>query len=546
MFSIQDSLDYRRMRAEGTSDSYWNAGYLQGIPISSNLKSITTTGKTLTYNGTEWTSSDSSSTIPINLSLPSYDGQVLTYNGTSTSWTNEYPRNLRGKPILPITPLANQILGFDGTSWVPVNNTGTQGPAGTVAFGNVIVVDQIKGTNAGTIDGNAVQDIETAIAKVVASARSGVTIWVMPGTYNLSAGITIPANSSLRGLTLQGCIIQMLDVVADTTLITMGNNSRLEDFTINLSSSLDVNLTGILFPNQTSTSAKIRTCLLNVNSTVNTLTKTVCGILGNGTTTNPNTLLSTNAVQRMTTNVKSLSTNTSSGIVRGWYFTGPLQFSVRDTVTFANGNIISGVPVDTIGIQTIHPDSFIIIKTSTISGTKYDIQQPSYGSGSPVELVNKGIQIGATDLVNSTSDANGFTTNIETPDMIFSTFGNIGDGTHYLFPGTSNYNSLTQNAIGIPFHQDTIVYGGLLSLIGNPGSGGSVTIKLYNNTNPVNTPPTGLFLTLQATTENQVVKFNNISSTFRTGLTPDFLHVELITDTTGNNLKGVYVILATY
>jgi len=143
MFSIQDRLDYRRMRAEGTSDSYWNAGYLQGMPISSNLKATTTTGKSLVYNGTEWSTGDPAG-MTIGLNLPSYDGQVLTYNATSSSWTNEYPRNLRGKPILNTTPVTNQILGFDGTSWVPVNNTGTQGPAGTVAFGNVIVVDKLK------------------------------------------------------------------------------------------------------------------------------------------------------------------------------------------------------------------------------------------------------------------------------------------------------------------------------------------------------------------------------------------------------------------
>jgi len=544
MFSIQDRLDYRRMRAEGTSDSYWNAGYLQGMPISSNLKSTTTTGKSLVYNGTEWSTGDPAG-MTIGLNLPSYDGQVLTYNATSSSWTNEYPRNLRGKPILNTTPVTNQILGFDGTSWVPVNNTGTQGPAGTVAFGNVIVVDKINGTNTGTIDGNAVQDIETAIAKVVASGKSGITIWVMPGTYTLSAGITIPASTTLRGVTLQGCIIEMLNVVADTTLITMGSSSRLEDFTINLSSSSDVNLTGILFPNQTSTTAKIRVCLLNVTSTVNSLTKTVCGILGNGTTTNPSTILSTNAVQRMTTNVTSSTTSTTTGIIRGWYFTGALQFSVRDTVTFANGNIISGTPVNAIGIETTNTDSLILVKASTISGTLQDIKQPIYNSGNPISISNKGIQLCASDLINSNAGSTSFTTNIETPDMIFSTFGNIGSGTHYLFPGTAIYNGLSEAFIGIPFHQDTIVFGGILSLVGLPNSG-TVTINLYNDTSSNPAAPTGLFATLTATAGTPIVRFNNISSTFRTGVTSNYLHVQLITSVSGGNLSGVYLVLATY
>ena len=540
MFSVQDNLDYKRLRAEGRSDTYWNAGFLQNMPISSTLKSTTTTGKSLTYNGTEWTSADPSiGGIPIGLNPPASDGQVLTYNGSS--WTNDYPRYIRNKPILNVTPTTNQILGYDGTSWVPVNNTGTQGPAGTVAFGNVIVVDKKKGTNGGTIDGNAVPTIELAIAKVVADGRTGVTIWVMPGTYVIppaSSPLIIPASTTLRGVSLQGCIIEMENVTVDTTLITMGESSRLEDFTLVLSSSSDVSLTGILFPNTTSTTAKVRVCLLNITSSVDTLTKNIYGILGNGTTTNPSKILSTNSVQRTTTNVTSTASSVS-GLIRGWYFTNSLQFSVRDTVTFANG-------INAIGIETTNQNSFIIVKTSTISGTLQDIKQPVYNGGSPTTITNQGIQLCATDLIHSNSGSTSFTTNLETPDMIFSTFGNIGNGTHYLFPGTTAYNSLSHIAIGIPFHQDTILYGGLLSLVGSPGESGTVTLNLYNNTSSNTSPPTGLFATITANVSNTVVRFNNISCTFQTGATPNYLHVQLVTSNVSGSLTGVYIVLATY
>ena len=123
----------------------------------------------------------------------------------------------------------------------------------------------------------------------------------MPGTYDLSGdlnaqgGITIPDNTTLRGVTLQGCIIQRTDVSSNTTLITMGVNSRLEDVTLNLSSSSNVELKAVYFPNQTPTSAKVRVCLINVTSTGGSLTNIVCGIFSDGSTSNPDVVRSTNA-----------------------------------------------------------------------------------------------------------------------------------------------------------------------------------------------------------------------------------------------------------
>jgi hypothetical protein len=533
MFTIEDKLSYTRMHSEGTELTYWNAGEIQYMPVSSTLKSITTSGKSLTYNGTEWTSSFTNDIggLPINTTIPLNDGQVLTYNGTSSSWNNEYPRNLRGTPISSTMPVANQILSFDGTSWMPTNNTGTQGPAGTVAFGNVIVVDQIKGTNAGTIDGNAVQDIETAIAKVVASGRTGVTIWVMPGTYNISAGIVIPNNTTLKGVTLQGCIIQRTAVVANTTLITMGANSRVEDFTLNLTSASNVELKGVYFPGTTSTSAKIRVCLINVTSTVVALTNIVSGIFSDGTTTNPSVVLSTNAVQRTTTNVKS--STSGGGIVRGWYFTGPLQFSIRDAVIFASG-------INSIGVESINTSSFIIIKTATVAGDLYDIKQPA-----GLTVQNSGIQLTATDLINANSDDNGFSVNIESANFSFSIFGNFVNATHYLFPGTQNYNQLLDTPVGVPFPQNVIIFGGMLSAVVPSTMNGSVTIYLYNSTSSTSLSNPTEFSSISINNATRVSIFNNKSSTFKKQI--NYLHVKSVcSGGVGSSIDALFLMLSLY
>lgn len=464
-FKIEDKLDYVRMRQEGTEFSYWNAGYLRGMSINSNLPLISSPGNVLSYNGLEWTSTVSS---------------------------------------------------------------------GFAKFGNVLIVDLVYGNDlTASVGGNPYKTIQGAINSIT---TNGCLIWLMPGTYNLLSGITIPQNTTIRGVSLQSCIIQMLGVISNTTLITMSNNSRLEDITLNLSSNIDVSLKGIYFPLQTSITAKVRVCLINVNSNSTTLSNIVCGIFSDGSTLNPNVVLSTNAVQRSTTNVSSLTSG--GGIVRGWYFTGPLQFSVRDSVIFSKGT-------NSIGIETVDTSSFIIIKTSTIAGDLQDIKNPIYNSGNPIGLTNCGIQLCSTDLIHSNAGNTSFISNVETADIIFSVFGNVGNTTHYLFPGTFSYNALSNTPLGIPFLQDTIIFGGMLSIVGIPNSGGTITINLYKS-NSSTTLSVSPFLSLVGTSTNQIAIFNNKSSTFLRQT--DFLHVELITTglNGGNNVSGIYLSLSIY
>lgn len=537
MFRIEDQLDYKRVRSEGRGLTYWNAGYLQNMPIASNLESATTSGKSLKYNGTEWNSGYTSEIggIPINPNLSGIDGQVLTYNGSQ--WTNEYPRYMRNVPISDQMPTTTQILAYNGIYWAPADHTGSQGPAGTVAFGNVAVVDSILGSDiSGQIGGNAFKTIEAAIDKIVSDVSSGITIWVMPGTYELTnnltnGGITIPPNTTLRGVTLQGCIIQRTNVLANTTLITMGANSRLEDITLNLTSASNVQLKGVYFPNATSISAKIRVCLINVTSTSSTLSNIVCGIFSDGTTTNPDVVLSTNAVQRTTTNVKS--STSGGGIVRGWYFTGPLQFSIRDAVIFASGT-------NSIGVETTNVSSFIIIKTATVAGGLYDIKQPT-----GLTVQNSGIQLTATDLINANSDDNGFSVNIESANFAFSIFGNFGNATHYLFPGTSNYNQLLEVQVGVPFPQNVIIFGGMLSAVVPTTMNGSATIYLYNSTSSTSLSNPTEFSSISINDATRVSIFNNKSSTFKKQI--NYLHVKLVcSDGIGTSIRALFLMLSLY
>jgi hypothetical protein len=94
---------------------------------------------------------------------------------------------------------------------------------GPAALGNVLRVDAVYGIDA---SGNRGGLPYLTVGAAVAAAQSGDTVWILPGTYNLEAGITIPSGISIRGLSVQTVILQMLTVTAATTLITMGENTR--------------------------------------------------------------------------------------------------------------------------------------------------------------------------------------------------------------------------------------------------------------------------------------------------------------------------------
>lgn len=121
-------------------------------------------------------------------------------------------------------------------------------------MGNVVLVDQVNGNDAtGSVNGLPFQTINAAVTYVagIVLPAGGVTIWVMPGTYALTAGITIPATCSLRGLSTQTTRLNWAASVpgGTATLLTMNDNTRLEDLTLTLSSTnATTNLVGVILP----------------------------------------------------------------------------------------------------------------------------------------------------------------------------------------------------------------------------------------------------------------------------------------------------------
>lgn len=388
--------------------------------------------------------------------------------------------------------------GYTGPTG-PTGTTGTTGPAPS-PIGNTLRVDAVYGNDT-TAALDRYNKPFLTIGAALSNALSGENVLVNAGTYNES--LTVPANVSVTGSGAQAVILQRLNVSSNVTLLTMGSNCRFENFTLNLSSSSNVDLIGCDFPTGTSTNAKLRNSIWTVTSTA-TGSNAIIGVRSAGTSLNPTQFSAPNAIQRSTINVISSSTGPSRGIL----VSGANRFSVRDIVVHARG---TGTNI--VGVETTDAGAVFDSKTTTVSGTLYDINQTS-GT----------IQLGFTDLVNNNANGNGFVVTTEPSHLLFvlgprinySGQGSIEPtpvGTYYLSPGTSvaNFASLI---VGIPFAQRVVIFDGVISSTVAIPVGANVTVGLYKSSTPNVLGTLFKSATLNSSTQNVVI--NNFATTFET------------------------------
>jgi hypothetical protein len=367
-------------------------------------------------------------------------------------------------------------------------------------LGNTLRVDAVYGNDT-TAALDRYNKPFLTISAALAAALAGENVLVGAGTYNES--LTIPANVSVTGSGAQAVVLQRLNVASNTTLLTMGSNCRFENFTLNLSSSSNVNLTGCDFPTGTSTNAKLRNSIWTITSTA-TGSNTILGVRSAGTSVNPTVFSAPNAIQRSTINVISSSAGPSRGIL----VSGANRFAVRDIVVHARGT-----GPDIVGVETTDAGAVFDSKTTTISGTLYDINQTT-GT----------IQLGFTDLVNNNANGNGFAVTTEPSHLLFvlgpqvnySGQGSIEPtpvGTYYLSPGTSvaNFASLV---VGIPFAQRVVIFDGVISSTVAIPVGVTVTVGLYKSSTPNVLGTLFKSAILNSSTQNVVI--NNFATTFET------------------------------
>jgi len=408
----------------------------------------------------------------------------------------------------------------------PTGYTGPQGPTGSFGpLGNVLRVDSIYGNDStASIGGKPYLTVNAAVTAAV----SGTTIWIMPGTYTLTSGITIPNGSSLRGMSTQTCTIQMINVTSDTTLITMGENTRIEDLTLNLTSNEHHTLKGIVFSGNTNVTAKLRTCVLNVNNSTapNFGNSNVYGVEANGTGTLGTSSFSFNSLKGSTINVKS----NGGGTKRGIYISNACVVTTRDlnvyvadpTYTGATGP--TGAAGSYFGAETSYTGAQIQFRSTTVYGP---IGQ-NYFLGSDVSQTATGssIQIGpGTDIINKTANNLSLTVYVYPTTIFYGVKGVIRNSGRasgangYLWPGSLMVNNGGGTSDDYPgptvayykIQQKALLWGITGNLQIAPGNTSSVTLTIY-----INDIITGFQLTWTGSENNYKVDYDH-SITLQTG-----------------------------
>ena len=251
----------------------------------------------------------------------------------------------------------------------------------------------------------------------------------------------MPDGTSIRGLSLQTVAIN-LTATSTATMLTMGENCRVEDVTLNLTSITDgVNLTGIVFGGTSSQTSKLRTAVLTVNNSTTSVgsSSNVYGVNATGSGSLNPSVFSFNSIKGCTINVRSNGAGTKRGIL----ISGSNQMSTRDT------NIFVAQPTNTastgsyIGIETNEPATNtgsiqlrsttvgVVVPTVGQAYTASDILQTTPATIiDPTYLASSGIQIGpGSDLVTKSAGSKGFSTYVYPTILFYGLKGQIGNNT---------------------------------------------------------------------------------------------------------------------
>ena len=332
---------------------------------------------------------------------------------------------------------------------------------GLLPTGKTVTVDRVYGSDAtGAREGFPFATIAAALA----AAQSGDVVSLRPGVYP-EAGLVIPAGVALVGPTNARTFIQKT-VTADTVGVTMGASSRIESLQVVVSSTADVNITAVLFPGTTASSARLRDmgAIVNQSGAPGVLSTFAYGIHFPATASGGVIIPGVDIMRAFATQ----TVGKGPGKKRGVYIEGPVAVTGKDTnVIMANAGGVG----DYIGIETAAPGASFSGRVFSIDGTSggSDIK-PTAGPGS--------IKLGDVHLVNT--NAGGLdideTLNPSLSVITFSAYGLMPpNATRFLRPGGE---TLDTNEIGIGLFKKAIVHHLCINCRVPPQPGTSIVVTV--------------------------------------------------------------------
>ena len=503
--------------------------------------------------------------------------------------------NIGPTGIATLVPTGSYVLP---TGYIGYMMTQNNFALPTTQLGNVARVDAIYGNDSTAyIGGLPFRTVGAAVTAVIGSGtltnpqNQGITIWVLPGTYYVSTSstgaitdalgavtypaIALPATTALRGLSLQTCSIQCTGPTGPTTLIQMGDNTRVEDLNLTIGSSTyssAYNLVGLYFGGTTSTTAKLRTSIVNISNAAMPVTSSnnlyAVQFDGAGQPLGVNTF-SFNSLKGSTINVYG----NGNGNKRGVIITNTNIASTRDTNIYVARptNYQTGSTGSYVGVETRDGSNLgsIQLRSTTIgTAVSAGVTGPtgSYFTSSdilqtnpttiinPTYLATAGIQVGpGVDLVTKTAGGKGFSTYIYPLTLYYGAIGtlntsdNPGTGTPaYLWPGTVTvhnhggqfiqYPDTTTPPASYRIQQPVILSGMSVTCSVAPGSGHSTTITVRKTPYGGTIADTVFSLVLSDTTSN-IAKYD-ASVNFGAN---DLIHLRVSYDAAGNATQDLSI-----
>ena len=289
-------------------------------------------------------------------------------------------------------------------------------------MGNVCLVDAVNGSDFTGVRGG-LPFLTPAAA--LAAAASGDVVWILPGVYTLSSGLTVPSGVGVSGLNHGKVILQMLSVSVDTTLFTMGESSIVENITLKLTSAGHHALTGVLFPGTTAATSSIEgvDVIVDNSGASDGGTSNVYGVhsTGNGSDS------MVDAVREGSVTVHSAGLGSKRGVLVD---TAAATFSCRNVVT----NVMrfgSASGANYIGAEVNFSGANLYYRIGNISGP----------DGSDISQTLGTLTIGLINMVNHTANGNGFTTVANPMQMDWGDNGAVASGTRYMYRGTATASS---------------------------------------------------------------------------------------------------------
>ena len=406
---------------QSTVTGLGTAGYISSIQLQSTVSGLGTAG----YISTQQLQS-------------TVGGLGQTY---LSSFNTSFPSTVNG--LATAGYISTQQLQSTTTGLGQIYLSSIPSVQANASFGKVLRVDSVYGNDTTALTNQYSFPFAT-IASAMGVASTSDMIYLMPGTYNET--VVFRSTISIRGANTNSVTIQKANVTADTTLVKMNRNTRLEDVTLNLTSVANTatKLIGVEI-SSCQTYAKLRTTVININNSGLTANGTPTNLYGIYSSGHSSTLQYSGAddVERTTINV----TGAGTGNKRCVYNDDSNRLQLRNCSLFCTDTMNASYTGGSyIGIETVNSNSIIAIKTSSVNGSHYtnggtisaDVSQ-TFGQ---IDVFN-------SDLINRNANDRGVV--INSSQLLYSMGvagvlsnkpgqgGTTWGGATYLVPGTISF-----------------------------------------------------------------------------------------------------------